>query len=868
MSQNSAASPGVPRPSRIARNSAGLLAAAALALGMALVPAVPSQAATFTVTTTADSGAGSLRQAMTDANSTAGTHTITFAIPGPGPHLIAPLTALPVLGTISASVTLDGCSQPGAVCGPGVTPSPQVQLKGATILVPKTPQPVAVRGLSITGTSRGVVGARTAVGGSFRFPDGLTVEDNSFGVSPSGAIDPDGTGVLCRNTLSGEAGPSGVTIRRNVFGGSTAIGINCSNNYAFGVGGLSSGLVISDNRFGVDAAGGVAGPNATAIGIGSTSGAQITGNIVANSTGSGITIQRANSGLLIQANEIRDNATDGIALVGGTGSGAFAGPVAITGNTITGNGRHGVSTVSAADVTIGGASTTDGNAITGNGGDGIAIGAGTTDTSSRVTVRGNAIDGNGGLGIDLADDGVTANGPAGVVRTGPNTLVDYPVLERVQRGSTQVTGTYTGAVNATYTLDFYLSATRDATGHGEGAAPLGSSPVTTDAAGVASFDVTFPTTIPAQAVVTATATDAAGSTSEFSAALSVGPTATDDRLRTAAGQPVTAQPAADDVPGDAPVDASTLRLIDPATGAATTSVTLPEGEAAVAADGSVTFTPAAGLAGATASVQYSVADTTGARSAPATLALVIGPAAADRNLATTYREAIDVDLSSGTAAGSAFTVTTSPAHGEVTLVGGGVLRYTPGAGFAGDDQFVYQVCAPSPDETLCATGQIRVTVSAPALAASPSPLSGTPAGGTAGTVIGSGSVDGQPSTAADVVASAVNAPAGVTIEPGGDVRLAAGIAAGQYAFEYRLCLAADPTTCATADISVRVVSVAAPAGTPGAAPVVASSGDGTPAPLAATGCDLLPPLLGALAVLLVGGTLLGFRRRRAGRSSI
>ncbi|MDR6972729.1 right-handed parallel beta-helix repeat-containing protein [Leifsonia shinshuensis] len=837
------------------RNTGGLLAAAALALGIALVPAAPSQAATFTVTTTADSGAGSLRQAMTDANSTAGTHTITFAIPGTGPHLIAPLTALPQLGTITASVSIDGCSQPGAVCGPGVTPSPRIQIKGSTFLVPKTPVPVAVRGLSITGTSRGVVGNRTAVSGAFRYPDGLTVEDNLFGITPDGAIDPDGSGVICRNNLSAEAGPSDVTIRRNAFGGST-VGINCSNNYAFGVGGLSSGLVIADNRFGVDAAGGVSGPNATAIGVGSTTGAQITGNIIANGTGTGVTVQRGNSGLLIEGNEIRDNGTDGIALVGGTGNSMFAGPVAITGNTITGNGRDGVSTVGASDVTIGGASATDANTITGNSGDGVAIGvSGATDTGSRVTVRGNAIDGNTGLGIDLADDGVTPNGPAGVLRTGPNSLIDYPVLDRVQRGSTHVTGVYTGAANATYTLDFYLSPTRDTSGHGEGAEPLGSSQLTTDATGAAAFDVTFPATIGPQAVVTATATDAAGSTSEFSAALSVGPTATDDRLRATAGQAVTAQPAADDAPGDAPVDASTLRLIDPATGALTTSVTLAEGDATVAADGSVTFTPAAGRVGASAAVQYSVADTTGARSAPVTLALVIGPAAADANVTTAYRHPVDVDLSSGTAPGSAFAVTTPPKHGEVTSVGGGVLRYTPDAGFAGGDEWSYQVCAPSPDEVLCDTGRVHVTVSAPALAASPQHLSGTPAGGGVGTVIGSGTVDGQPSTAADVLASAVDAPAGIAIEPGGDVRLAAGIAAGHYAFVYRLCLAADPTTCATASITVQIDPVAA-------APTVAS-GDGTPAGLATTGSDLLPPLLGALAVLLIGGMLVGIRRRAA-----
>jgi hypothetical protein len=44
---------------------------------MVVVLASPAQAATFTVTVTNDSGAGSLRQAILDANAAAGEDTIT-----------------------------------------------------------------------------------------------------------------------------------------------------------------------------------------------------------------------------------------------------------------------------------------------------------------------------------------------------------------------------------------------------------------------------------------------------------------------------------------------------------------------------------------------------------------------------------------------------------------------------------------------------------------------------------------------------------------------------------------------------------------------------------------------------------------------
>src|SRR5262249_13530604 len=54
-----------------------LAAAVLLALGIAL----PAQATQFVVSSAADSGPGTLRQAMLDANATAGPHAIGFSLP-------------------------------------------------------------------------------------------------------------------------------------------------------------------------------------------------------------------------------------------------------------------------------------------------------------------------------------------------------------------------------------------------------------------------------------------------------------------------------------------------------------------------------------------------------------------------------------------------------------------------------------------------------------------------------------------------------------------------------------------------------------------------------------------------------------------
>ena len=60
-------------------------------------------AATFNVTNTNDSGSGSLRQAILDANAAGGADTIAFNIVGSGVHTIAPATELPAITSPSRS---------------------------------------------------------------------------------------------------------------------------------------------------------------------------------------------------------------------------------------------------------------------------------------------------------------------------------------------------------------------------------------------------------------------------------------------------------------------------------------------------------------------------------------------------------------------------------------------------------------------------------------------------------------------------------------------------------------------------------------------------------------------------------------------
>jgi len=98
----------------------------------------------FTVTNVNDSGDGSLRWAITNANNAADWNTITFNISGTAPFSIVPATALP---PISAPVIINGATQPG------YADKPLVQLVGTNAAAASGLQLVApncvIRGLAI-----------------------------------------------------------------------------------------------------------------------------------------------------------------------------------------------------------------------------------------------------------------------------------------------------------------------------------------------------------------------------------------------------------------------------------------------------------------------------------------------------------------------------------------------------------------------------------------------------------------------------------------------------------------------------------------------------------------------------------------------
>src|SRR5512144_424980 len=108
-------SPGIGKEGPMSpRQSLRRLAPGGLAGAILAIVAAAATADTFTVVNTNDSGAGSLRQAINDANANPGS-SIAFNIPGGGVHTIAGPTALPWL---TVPVTIDGTTQPGYAGAP------------------------------------------------------------------------------------------------------------------------------------------------------------------------------------------------------------------------------------------------------------------------------------------------------------------------------------------------------------------------------------------------------------------------------------------------------------------------------------------------------------------------------------------------------------------------------------------------------------------------------------------------------------------------------------------------------------------------------------------------------------------------------
>ena len=177
--------------------------------------------------------------------------------------------------------------------------------------------------------------------------------------------------------------------------------------------------------------------------------------------------------------------------------------------------------------TIGGTDAGAGNRLafsrtySGSGYAGARIRSGSTNNA----VLGNAIFSNDGLGIDLGTVGISPNiSCGGSDGTAANMAQNFPLLTQAVSGNgTSVRGTLNSRPNQMFALQFFANPAADPSGYGEGQVYLGQMNVTTSNNCSTSFVASFPSQVPVGYVISATATDGANNTSEFSACIPVGP---------------------------------------------------------------------------------------------------------------------------------------------------------------------------------------------------------------------------------------------------------------------------------------------------------------------------------------------------------
>ena len=336
------------------------------------------------------------------------------------------------------------------------------------------------------------------------------VAGNLIGTDASGevALGNGGVGVFIRNgaqsNVIGTNGDGrGDLTERNVIADNAYQGV-----YIGGPGTNSN--VVAGNLIGVDEAG------TSAMGNGNN-GIWIADGAESNRIG----VNPGDPGAADETNVIAANAYSGIRVSDpGTNFNSVSGnDIGSNSDFISGlgNGDDGIQIANGAQSNTIGGSTALANNILFNTNNGVGV---YDNATTGNTIRVNDIRGDGGLGIDLGGDGVTPN-HGNTVASGPNNLENYPIITSAGSGTTTTVGAlFVGLPDAPYTIDFYSTPHPNSSGYGEGTRWLGSVAVTTNAAGQATEPMTFdlPAATNSGQWITATATDQAGNTSEFSLA--------------------------------------------------------------------------------------------------------------------------------------------------------------------------------------------------------------------------------------------------------------------------------------------------------------------------------------------------------------
>jgi CSLREA domain-containing protein len=496
-------------------------------------------------------GKCTLRAAISAANQHTGPDTIAFNIPGSGVHVIQLTATLPSILDESGGTTINGYTQPGS------SPNTAARISNAVIRIEIVGAgPEAFPGLTITSAGNVVRGLslyklNRSIQVHGNGADNNVIAGNFIGTNAAGTYQASSIPTAFAHGINIKQGASGNRIggtapaARNVVSGNPRNGISMfwggtNGNLVLGnlVGLNPSGTACLGNRIeGIDInygaknniIGGTAqGERNVSTGNGlagvdvahgtNTTGNRVIGNYLgtgvdgkqppANCTNNklGVRLEDGVGTTFVSDNVIGHNREAGIRIID-----TYTSLNTITHNWI-GVTPDGTAIRNPIGVDVYGSVNTIGpdNQIAANTNQGVRVSGPAADSN---TITRNAIWGNGKLGIDLDPAGATPN-DAGDGDNGPNQQRNYPVLQTAT--TSQVSGT---ACNGC-TVEVFV-ADSDVSGFGEGQRFIGST--------IANADQTFAVAISgviAGQMLTATATDANGNTSEFARNLAVGGGAT------------------------------------------------------------------------------------------------------------------------------------------------------------------------------------------------------------------------------------------------------------------------------------------------------------------------------------------------------
>ena len=500
-------------------------------------------------------GECTLRAAITEANASAGLDTISFNIPGSGPHTISPSYGFDF---IFDPVIIDGTTQPG------FAGTPIIELDGSNA----GPDAYGIVIFAGSSTIRGLVINRFAFTGiDIDISGGNTIQGNYIGTDLTGTID-------LGNGVNGIAISQGSG--NNLIGGTVAgAGNLISGNDEFGiivVDPESNSNVVQGNLIGTDVTGTAdLGNSSVGVVIGAGASNNVVGgtesearNLISGNDSAGVHIDTVGStGNLVQGNYIGTDITgtlplgnvfEGVFIGTGTSNNIIGGATPGAGNLISGNNGNGVTiaeigttgnvvqgnyigtditgslalsnsgqgvviVAGASENSIGGIVTGAGNVIMFNNASGILL---VGDAGTGNAVSSNSVYMNGNLGMDLGDDDLTLNDSLDA-DGGPNNLQNFPMITegKSKNKGLEVKGALLSSLNTSYRLEFFSNNTCDPSGYGEGQTYLGFAQVETNSSGQATFKITLPDSLAQGAFITATATDPANNTSEFSQCISV-----------------------------------------------------------------------------------------------------------------------------------------------------------------------------------------------------------------------------------------------------------------------------------------------------------------------------------------------------------